>query len=875
MERNFMKRLVSGVMLTLLLTSMLTLAFNVRPVKSDYAWIETIYVLADGSIQPPAAPISSVDNVTYTLTDNIAGNVPDYSSAIVIQRDNIIIDGAGYTLQGTQSYHSRGIELTGRSNVTIKNVTITAFFFGIWLGYFSSNNGVSGNTAANNWYGIWLDSSSNNSVSGNTVANNGCGIELEFSSNNSVSGNNITNNGGGIGVSESQSNNISGNNIAANYGAGIQLYESSGYQPSSYNRIVGNNITENGGGIALYGFSSNNFVSENNITNNESGVYLIQASNNTISANNITESANGVGVTVHLQSDYNSISGNNIAHNLDGISVRWCSNTSISENNITDRRSGINLVHSSNNSVAGNVFVNGGLLVGYSYGNVVVDNSVNGKPLVYLEGASDVVVEDAGQVVLVNCTRTKVENLDLSSASAGVQLWGTNSTIVSGNHMTNNAACGIRLWFSPNNCIFENNVSNNEGGIDLLYSSGATLRDNTMVDNEYNLYVDGASLSDYVHDIDVSNTVNGRPVYYWVNRGDATVPLDAGYVGLVNSTRIVVRGLDLTKNGQGLLLAFTTNSTMTENVMADNDVGISLLSSSENGIFGNSIRGNMFGIYLDTSSNNSIFENNITNNNPGVWCETSNYNRFYHNNFIDNGLPQVMPGTPDYDNVWDDGYPSGGNYWSDYTGTDFYSGPYQNENGSDGIGDIPYLIDLDHQDNYPLMKPYPWAIHDVGVTGVTASKNVVGQGYNLSISVIAFNYGEYMETTNFTVYANETAIGEINNVDIASRNSAIVTFAWSTTGFAEGNYTISAYAEPVQGETYTADNNCTGGTVTITVAGDVTGEGLCDMQDISIMIDKFMTAPPVIIYDPNVDVNNDLSIDMADISIAIDHFMQS
>ena len=62
-------------MLSLLVVSALALAYNVQPVKSDYAWTQTIYIQADGSIQPPTAPISSVDNVTYTLTDNITGNV--------------------------------------------------------------------------------------------------------------------------------------------------------------------------------------------------------------------------------------------------------------------------------------------------------------------------------------------------------------------------------------------------------------------------------------------------------------------------------------------------------------------------------------------------------------------------------------------------------------------------------------------------------------------------------------------------------------------------------------------------------------------------------------------------------------------------------
>lgn len=63
-------------------------------------------------------------------------------------------------------------------------------------------------------------------------------------------------------------------------------------------------------------------------------------------------------------------------------------------------------------------------------------------------------------------------------------------------------------------------------------------------------------------------------------------------------------------------------------------------------------------------------------------------------------------------NVWDYGYPSGGNYWSDYNGTDLFSGKSQNETGSDGIGDAPYFIDADNTDRYPLMGAFQnFAVH--------------------------------------------------------------------------------------------------------------------------------------------------------------------
>jgi parallel beta-helix repeat protein len=203
----------SIIVLTLLVVSALALAYDVQPVKSDYAWTQTVYINADGSISPSTVPISTLDNVTYTLTDNIAGNITD--SAIIIQRDNIIVDGAGHALQGTL-LDSTGIELKERSNVTIKNMKISAFDCGIYLGS-SSNSIVSGNNLTDDWEGIWLNSSSKNNVSENSITNTFYGLYLSSCSNNSIAGNNITaNNGYGIYLYASSDNTIYHNNFLSN-----------------------------------------------------------------------------------------------------------------------------------------------------------------------------------------------------------------------------------------------------------------------------------------------------------------------------------------------------------------------------------------------------------------------------------------------------------------------------------------------------------------------------------------------------------------------------------------------------------------------------------------------------------------------------------
>jgi len=264
-----------------------------------------------------------------------------------------------------------------------------------------------------------------------------------------------------------------------------------------------------------------------------------------------------------------------------------------------------------------------------------------------------------------------------------------------------------------------------------------------MTNNEYNF-----GISNFVNnDIDPSNTVDGKPVYIWVDHHHDRVPTYAGYVAVVNSTNINATDLSVSKNDYGLrfynsLNLIIQNVTVSDNAedgiflsnvtnckianveaklnsegidlketsdstIEDSDIsynapyGVTLDSSNSTVIRRNIISNNhnpyglAIGISFMTSGNNIVIGNTIKNNDRSIWV-WSNYghsNTFYHNNIINN--TQQKPVCVDSYNLWDNGRE--GNYWSDYIGEDA---------NRDGIGDTPYPINPNNADWYPLMKPW-------------------------------------------------------------------------------------------------------------------------------------------------------------------------
>jgi parallel beta-helix repeat protein len=165
-----------------------------------------------------------------------------------------------------------------------------------------------------------------------------------------------------------------------------------------------------------------------------------------------------------------------------------------------------------------------------------------------------------------------------------------------------------------------------------------------------------------------------------------------------------------TSNGYGLFLHHFHYSSITGNTFVNNGRGVYLTSSYGNEIHANNMTNNARGIEIDNSAWNQVYHNFFLNNTRAIRLTLAVNQTFYHNNFVNQPIPVDSDLSHDF---WNTSYPLGGNYWSHLNLTDIYSGPYQNESGSDGIGDSLYTVwDQANIDYYPLVNPY-WNPADI------------------------------------------------------------------------------------------------------------------------------------------------------------------
>lgn len=573
--------------------------------------------------------------------------------------------------------------------------------------------------------------------------------------------------------------------------------------------------------------------------------------------------SNGSAEVVKVTGDWVNMSGFTIENRDNHISIRLRS----SENtNLTSNDFGIR-----------GVYISGTRMKYWNTHDIDDTNTVNGKPIHYWKNvAGGTVPSGAGQVILANCTGVHVKDQSISQVYAGILLGfssGNRFTDVSisntntgmkfwyshGNAVENSSLHGNRLglyfWYSDNNTIENDSIAENWYGIASWFSNNFTISRNTIFNNSHGVYIDvsdnntivsnnlsGSPFSDLwlqsasenriednifisdlwrplgdewykggwsirlenghnnhilnnwmrsdrqgmliwdqtnavvlnntilgggievlgdqleywnTHIIDTTNTVNGRPVRYWKNVTGGTVPLDAGQVILANCTNVTVENQNVYNTSSGIYMGFSIGNRVVDNIVTGSDGGLGMFNSADNFMANNTASNNSYGIGMGASistlctnntmasntivnsvmgmgvgecnnctvANNTIYlsdenalrmiysenvtirDNHFLDNVGGIKVWYSNNNKIYHNNFIRNLRQAYNHLTPNV-NQWDDGYPSGGNYWDDYSGVDVKNGPNQDIPGSDGFGDTPYVIDASSRDRYPSMYPF-------------------------------------------------------------------------------------------------------------------------------------------------------------------------
>ena len=386
-------------------------------------------------------------------------------------------------------------------------------------------------------------------------------------------------------------------------------------------------------------------------------------------------------------------------------------------NRLVDNDRDIWLSHS-NNVITDNILFGDGFYVTYYYGhqNTVSDNFINGKPIVYLEGEKDTVVDvDAGQILLVECDNITVQNLEIHDIQIGIQLRGSTNCLISNNNISH-TFCGVELYHGSNsNALSDNTISDCIAfGIHLQNSSGNALSRNTVSGckggsaiyieyySTYNIIsnntlmfndrggVHVSSRNNIISDNFISSNeysgvalYNNSPTYENDSARNCIIQgntISNCYTAISSRSlyNLSIKGNILCNNRFGIKNYKCKDSVISDNKILNNSWDGILVNSSEKiSIIGNSISADGIrledsnnnilsyneideshdGILLIRSSSNSVTFNNINNNEIGVNLLYSSHNNISFNNFKRTNEKHAFFQDCD-DNLWE------ANYWN-------------------------------------------------------------------------------------------------------------------------------------------------------------------------------------------------------------------
>jgi parallel beta-helix repeat protein len=278
------------------------------------------------------------------------------------------------------------------------------------------------------------------------------------------------------------------------------------------------------------------------------------------------------------------------------------------------------------------------------YENVIVDKSIN---LIGEDKNMTIIDADKkGHVMVIKADKVSICNLTFYNSGIGPEyFFNAAMKIISSDNIIQNIRCldanyGIIIQNSDRNVILNNYIEGYWDGITLDDSENNFLRNNS-------LYGSGL-LADGKQDIDTSNTVNNKSIYYYYKKNNLTVPSDAGQVILVNCNNFIIENMKISGATVGISIFHSNHNIIRNNIIDGNtDFGIRLYDSNNNLIVNNQLSNNPFGIGLAAGgqqgyytysmcNHNKISRNNILHNINGLLIVKTNHNTIVENNFIGN-----------------------------------------------------------------------------------------------------------------------------------------------------------------------------------------------------------------------------------------------
>ena len=438
-----------------------------------------------------------------------------------------------------------------------------------------------------------------------------------------------------------------------------------------------------------------------------------------------------------------------------------------------------------NGTYSENVFVNKTvMLIGESREATIINGNRTGNVLCVVE--NNVTVSNftiiAGDLdlwkacgIYVNSSNNAFLNNIIAENNRGIYFDGAHNNNVSSNLMFGNLF-GHYIVHSDNNAFERNSLTSNGIGFYSVWSDGSVLNNNIFVENDgVAILVMHGHLSTFKR-----NTLLSNEHGFWLDPVSDSLIVENS---IVNNREVGIRfhgysydnviiGNNITGNNDGLLFHDTTHTAILHNSISKNENGIAIHGGSS------------ISVWLE------IKYNNVVNNTNGLWQSEYGCARICQNNFISNN---VQAKNEEQSIIqWSAEYPSGGNYWDDYTGQDLLSGPDQDESGGDGIGDTQYSIDARNDDRYPLMAP-----------------------------ISTFDADTWNETSyKFDVVSNSTVSDFDFDPNIGPFMTFSVTGEKGTTGFCrvtipkdilwvDNGWTISVGGDPITNYTTASDEDCT------------------------------------------------------------------